>query len=360
MEDCIKTNKLGNPNLRIVQIMLSDEFGGAERSFVDISMSLELLGHEILAIGSRKSKSLDKLESLGVKTERVSCFGTWDVFTTKSIRKKLNQYEPDIVHCHLARASHLGGFAAKDLGVPVVAKTHNLVDPKYYKNIDKIVVTTEAQRLHLENKGVNSGIIKKIPNFSNVKSGVLRKPYSIDDGLLRVTSLGRFVRKKGFDTLLQAFALINQSDEFNVKLIIGGDGPERKALNQLVIELDIFAKVEFRGWVEDVAEFLKGSDLFVLPSKDEPFGIVILEAMASGIPIVTTKTQGPMEILDENMAVFTEAANARKMAFDILESLQSDNRFKLAELAKTKFDRFYTSEKVTAQYLNLYEELVRK
>ena len=67
-----------------------------------------------------------------------------------------------------------------------------------------------------------------------------------------------------------------------------------------------------------------------------------------------------MEILDENMAVFTEAANARKMAFDILESLQSDNRFKLAEQAKAKFDRFYTSEKVTAQYLNLYKELVRK
>ena len=115
-----------------------------------------------------------------------------------------------------------------------------------------------------------------------MKSRPLKKPLS-EDGLLRLTALGRFVKKKGFDTLLEAFASLRK--ESNVKLTIGGDGPERNALKQLAMDLDISDKVEFVGWVEDVAEFLSGSDLFVLPSREEPFGIVILEAMAVGIPL---------------------------------------------------------------------------
>ncbi len=345
--------------MRVAQIMLSSEFGGAERSFTDISVCLKQLGHEVLAIGLNRSKSLDKLESSGVKTRRVSCYGVWDVFTIRSLRKILSRFNADIVHCHLARASHLGGSAAKDLGIMTVAKTHNLVNPKYYKNIDMIVVTTEAQRRHLEAEGVSSDQLRKIPNFSSVKPRPLEKPLSEDDGLLRVVALGRFVKKKGFDTLLEAFALLRE-EELNIKLTIGGDGPERKALKKLAEDLDICHRVEFIGWVEDVTEYLKGSDLFVLPSRDEPFGIVILEAMAAGIPIVTTKTQGPLEILDKKTAYFTEAANAKQMAKDIWSSLRSNQRYKFAELSKQRFDTLYTSEKVTGQYLNLYEDLLGK
>ena len=345
--------------MRVAQIMLSAEFGGAERSFTDVSVCLEKLGHEVLAIGLKRSKSLDKLESSGVKTKRVSCYGSWDIFTTRSVKKILNQFKPDIVHCHLARASYLGGSAAKDLGIVAVAKTHNLVNPKYYQNIDMIVVTTEAQRRHLEAEGVSNHRLRKIPNFSSVESRPLKKPLSKEDGILRLTALGRFVKKKGFDTLLEAFASLRE-EESNVKLTIGGDGPERKALKQLAKDLGIIDKVEFVGWVEDVAEFFSGSDLFVLPSREEPFGIVILEAMAVGIPIVTTKTQGSLEILDKKMAHFTEASNAKKMAKDIRASLQSDQRYKFAELCKQRFDTLYTPEKVTGQYLNLYKELLDK
>ena len=87
--------------MRVAQIMLSAEFGGAERSFTDISVCLEELGHEVLAIGLKRSKSLDKLQSSGVKTKRVSCYGSWDILTIRSLKKILSQFKPDIVHCHL-------------------------------------------------------------------------------------------------------------------------------------------------------------------------------------------------------------------------------------------------------------------
>ena len=82
--------------------------------------------------------------------------------------------------------------------------------------------------------------------------------------------------------------------------------------------------------------------------------------MAAGIPIVTTKTQGPLEILDKKIAYFTEAANAKQMAKDICLALRSNQRYKFAKLSKKRFDTLYTSEKVTGQYLNLYQDLLRK
>ena len=117
--------------MRVAQIMLSAEFGGAERSFTDISVCLEKLGHEVLAIGLKRSKSLDKLQSSGVKTKRVSCYGSWDILTIRSLKKILSQFKPDIVHCHLARASYLGALRQGILGLwqllkPIIWLSQNI------------------------------------------------------------------------------------------------------------------------------------------------------------------------------------------------------------------------------------------
>ena len=138
--------------MKIAQLMLAKQFGGAERSFVDLTVQLNDMGHEVLAIGERYSESLDRIEAVDLPTARVSCLGIWDIFTIKAIKKVLQKFVPDVLHCHLARGSYLGGKAGRQLGIPVISKTHNLVDPKYYKNIDRIVVTTLAQKNHLKNK----------------------------------------------------------------------------------------------------------------------------------------------------------------------------------------------------------------
>ena len=345
--------------MRIVQIMLSDDFGGAERSFVEISKFLQAVGHTVLAIGSRRSKSLDKLEYADIASKRLSCFGTWDIFTIRSIRQSLLAFGPDVIQCHLSRASHLGGAAGASLGIPVVAKTHNLVNPKYYRNVNKIVVTTKAQRNHLFQHGVEPERIRLIPNFSSIKPSLAKKNPTKEPGCFRIKSLGRFVKKKGFDNLLRAISFLKARPNWRVTLSLGGDGPEYFSLRKLVEELDLSQQVEFCGWVENVPQFLADADLFVLPSRDEPFGIVILEAMASGVPILATKTQGPMEILDENTGTFTPTDDPKQMAIDIENLLESDYRLTLATQAMVRFEALYTSEKVCDRYCALFRELVR-
>ena len=346
--------------MKIAQLMLAKQFGGAERSFVDLTVQLNDMGHEVLAIGERYSESLDRIEAVDLPTARVSCLGTWDIFTIKAIKKVLQKFVPDVLHCHLARGSYLGGKAGRQLGIPVISKTHNLVDPKYYKNIDRIVVTTLAQKTHLKNHGVNTRRIALIPNFSSIKSRCRGSRTYSDTGTYTIKSLGRFVRKKGFDTLIEAISLVKKRTGWDIKLVLGGDGPEAKSLRRLTEKLDACDSVEFCGWIDDVPGFLEDADLFVLPSREEPFGIVLLEAMAMSVPILSTQTQGPIEILDEFSGFFTEADDPDKMAIDIVTLFLSDVRYAKAEAALKNFEKFYTVENICEKYCFIYRELINQ
>ena len=106
--------------------------------------------------------------------------------------------------------------------------------------------------------------------------------------IIKIFAAGRFVRKKGFDFLLKAIPEVLASD-CRIQFQIAGDGPEFDELKRLQTELDLEDKVQFLGFRNDVPQLMKQSDLFVLPSLSEPFGIILLEAMATGTPIVTTR-----------------------------------------------------------------------
>ena len=155
--------------MRIAQLMLGKGFGGAERSFVDITNVLSKQGHELLVIVNRQGISAAKInKGRNVNLVSVSCLGTWDCLSRAAIYRHFARFLPQIVHTHLARASAIGGKAASDLGIHTVAKSHNLINPKYYRFVDRIVPTTRAQRSHLLKNGVSKERICVIPNFSTV------------------------------------------------------------------------------------------------------------------------------------------------------------------------------------------------
>jgi glycosyltransferase involved in cell wall biosynthesis len=172
-----------------------------------------------------------------------------------------------------------------------------------------------------------------------------------------VLSYGRYVPKKGFDVLLRAFKTLLDSgvDAF---LKIGGDGPQRDELMMLIQELGIADHVNLGGWIDDVSAALDRADLFVLPSRDEPFGIVMLEAMARGVPFVTTCTQGPKEVLTDETAFFAEIASveslALAMAAVVENPLDARNR---AERALKLYRTTYYEDAVMPRIEALYQKM---
>lgn len=343
--------------MRIAQIMLARGFGGAERSFVDLSLALAARGHEILAIGDRRGLALALLAGqTNIECVAIRCHGNWDLLARRVLRHHLQRFAPAVVQAHLARAAYLGGQAAHTLGLPTVAKTHNLVEVKYYQNIDALVPTTTAQAVHLRSHGVSAQALHRIPNFSALHAVSDAARTSGPPWLIK--SAGRFVPKKGYAVLLAAFARL-RADGVDARLVIGGDGVEAGRLKALAERLGIAAVVEFPGWVDDVASFLRDAHVFVLPSLDEPFGIVVLEAMASAVPIVTTATVGPLEILDAHSACFSACADAPALAAAIAHTLADyPAAGARAQAALAIFRERYSAAVVVERYLALYAQLI--
>ena len=341
--------------MKICVIMLARKFGGAERFYVDLANGLARRGHEVLAISNVRSKAalrLDKRANLQCGSVRV--LGPWDPLAPRKILKLTRDFAPDIIQTSLGRAAHLAGPAARRLNIPLVAHTHDFVDLKYFRNAAVFTPTTRAQRDYLVNQGIAPGKVRLIPNFSGFSpvTGVCCKRE-----VTKIVAHGRFVHKKGFDLLLRSFS---RAAGDHIRLYIAGDGAERRRLMDLATSLNLGERVCFAGWQDDIRSFLLQGDLFVLPSRYEPFGIAVLEAMACGIPIIATKCHGPVEILDNDSAWLCDAdEDALTSALNTAIS-DPDGRQRRAQAAWTSFRERYAADQVIPRFENLYESTRRE
>ncbi len=342
--------------MRIAQVMLGKGFGGAERSFVDLCRALARRGHDVLAICETRAVARKHLaNSPAIACECVTVRGAWDPLARWQLRRLLAAFRPAIAQMHLARAANLAGPAARALAIPTLAKTHNYVNTKYYRAIDHLVATTRKQYDYLRAQGIAEHAVSVIPNFSAITPRA-HTPLS-ETGPLRAVAIGRMVRKKGFDVLFDALARA-RADGLDLQLALAGDGPESDALHDQLATLGLRETVKFLGWQEDVTACLDAADVFVLPSRDEPFGIVCLEAMACGIPIIATTTDGPVSFLDATTATLVPPGDPEALARALCDlardRVRASNR---ARAAQQRFELAYSETAVVSQYLDLYAQL---
>lgn len=344
--------------LKIAQVMLTKGFGGAERYFVDLSLSLAQAGHNVLIICHKDFVGYDRFAGQSnIQVYGISVMGQWDPVAAWRMASIIKAFQPDVVQAHLARGAFIAGKALHRLNVPLIVKTHNYVNLKYYTSVDHFITTTQDQRKYLIEQGIGDNRISVIANFSCLEP-VKLAPKQISEQPVFL-SLGRFVKKKGFDVLLEAFqAYLQQGGQG--RMVVGGDGPEVDSLNRQCEALGLSESVEFSGWVEDVGAFLNTGDVFVLPSLDEPFGIAVLEAMACGLPIIATRTQGPLEILNDDLAYLVPIGDAEAIASAMGEIIDHfDDASARASSALTVYRNNYYKSSILPQLINLYFHLKR-
>ena len=342
--------------MRITQLMLAKGFGGAERYFVDLSLALAELGHEVQAICHRRFRALNRLQHVpGLRLCTFSPYGWWDALARRKIQAAIDGFRPEVVHAHLARGAYVAGRICASLRAPLVVKLHNYADLKYYRHVDLFITTTQDQRCYLLERGIDASRIRIIPNFSSLAP--VDAPPVPEGNALVMAAYGRLVHKKGFHVLLRAFRTLADAHPLAI-LHIGGDGPEQGQLESLCRQLDLGGRVRFIGWVDDVRVFLGQSDIFVLPSLDEPFGIAVLEAMAMGKPIVATRTRGPLEILDDSLAYLVNPGDVDDLARTLcLAAADAGGRLQKAAASLALFKRKYAREAVVPVLIKAYQAL---
>jgi glycosyltransferase involved in cell wall biosynthesis len=174
-----------------------------------------------------------------------------------------------------------------------------------------------------------------------------------------IVSAGRLAEEKNWTTLLQAFA-IAQKKRSKLRLVLIGDGPQAEALRQLAGELGIAERVLFVGKVpfDQIPSYLKAADLFAFASVTETQGLVTLEAMAAGLPVVAVDGSGTRDIVENGVQGFLVENDPKDLARGILKILRSPSLMGELRAAALKKSRSYDNKRLARKMLKVYEQAI--
>lgn len=267
--------------MHILNLMLSRGDGGVERMALHHAKGLILAGQRVTTLLHPQAKTWALARRMGLQVESMSS-SRLNPFLPRTLRRRIAQMDVDLVLAHGNRATYMAARAVSGQK-PVVAVAHSTW-LRIYPGVTGVVCLTPASldRLKTKTEGVALS-----PNFLT-ETPVdpprrLRQPPTIG-------AMARLVAKKGMAELIDALALLRRQFFFFAR--IAGEGPERDVLETLVRSYQLEDHVTLTGWVES-RKFLRELDIFVLPSREEPFGIVVLEAWAAGLPVIATTCEGP-------------------------------------------------------------------
>ena len=373
---------MAEKKIRLVYLMRK-MVGGMQTHLLDLVAGLNRDRYDITVISPLNStlkNSLDELDIPMVEVdidEKINPYK--DAIAVKKLKRVISSLRPDILHIHGNKTALVGRYAIRDMDIPAVIVTvHNflifqdsnfimrglaaMVERRLERYTDKLItVSSSLKRSLIEIEGISSEKLVTIPNGIDVESWkaegrkkTLKTKLGLKEDDLLIASVGRFVPFKGHKILLEA-AKIACEKRAELKVAIAGDGPLREELIALVDKLGLGEKVFFLGFVDDTRELFFDADMFVLPSLKEPFGIVVLEAMAASLPVIATRAGGVPDIIDQDEGILVEPGDPKELADNII-ALAGDKgkRALIAEKALKKVTREFSAEKMVSRTEKVY------
>ena len=286
--------------------------------------------------------------------------------------KYIKNLKPDIIHSHSTDLGFFISFPARLYHIPVVNTCHGVTfpDKQYgfakrfaekfflkYGGFKKIITVDKSSLKFLEEAGINNAMYT--PNGVDIEHFDRQRLQKRENRKIRFLFVGRLESEKGLEYLFHAVKLL-QGRTKNFDVLLVGDGAQRKRLEILAQSLDIEEYVQFKGKVNmnSVIDIYRNSDVFVLPSIHEGFGIVNLEAMASRLPIVATNVGGVPEIIkDGENGLLVEPKDSKALANAMLKLIGDKNlRNKLGENGRKLVEEKYSWARVGIDVQRVYED----
>ena len=359
--------------MRIMFVITGLGMGGAENLVVNLADKYVKQGYEVLiayafgdAVVTPKSENI-KLVSL--------CVNSYSDFFSAyfKLRALVKKFQPDVIHSHMIHANLLARLVRLTIKIPrLICTAHSINEGGRlrmlaYRMTDVLAdistnVSQEAADKFIElgavpakkMKVVLNGIDTNIFMFSAEKRIKYRKQFGLNDDDKLIVAVGSLNLPKDYPNLLNAISII-AVNKFNVKVKIIGGGPLKDDLLQLVDKLNLIDVVEFVGISRDVSGMMSASDLFVLSSSFEGFGLVVAEAMACERPVVATDCGGVKEVVG-NVGKLVPPENSDALAKGIIDVLSKSEQ-ELQQLGKQGRQRIldeYSLDYVVGQYMSLY------
>jgi D-inositol-3-phosphate glycosyltransferase len=373
--------------------------GGQNVHVAALAAGLATLGHAVTVYTRRDDAKVPSRVALvpGVTVEHIEAgpvrpipkdaiyphVGTF----ARRLRRAWSAERPEIVHSHFWMSGLAALRAAKPLGIPVAHTFHALgiekrrhqgdadtspaarlaEERRIVREADRVIATTSAEIFELLRMGANRRLLRIVP------CGVDLECFTPDGpreprrpGHLRIVTLSRLVPRKGVANAIEAIADVPEAE-----LIIAGGGegpdlqldPEAQRLSALARSLGVADRVYLRGRVErcDVPALLRSADVVVCTPWYEPFGIVPLEAMACGVPVVVSSVGGLVDtVVDGSTGVHVPPQDSKALAC-VLQSLAANpvQRKLLGRLGVERVRGRYSWSRIAVETLGVYRGIIR-
>ena len=365
--------------------------GGGGISSYDLALEWEKHGQvDVLTSNFSGLKSFEIVNAINIYRTRIFFRKSRDAATFLSMLSFLvtgfikgfslcrkNRY--DVINTHFAVPSGpLGYVLGRLFRIPNVLSLHggDIYDPSkkmsphnsaIFSRVVKFILN-RADRIVAQSSNTRDNTVKYYNPVKEVeiiplafhppvipKSG--RDKLGLDKDSFYLITIGRLVKRKSIDTILYALSGINNK---KIKLIIVGDGPEMDFLQDLTKTLNLTGRVKFPGYIADDEKYsyLKNVDAFILTSLHEGFGIVFMEAMFAGLPIVCTNHGGQVDFLKHNEnALLIDVGDVESCKKSIIKMYKDDNLYQVMSKNNKKKVKDFYAENVAAKYLKIFNEI---
>ncbi|WP_313113499.1 N-acetyl-alpha-D-glucosaminyl L-malate synthase BshA [Aequorivita sediminis] len=370
-----------------IAIVCYPTFGGSGVVATELGLALAERGHEIHFITYKQPVRLELL-SKNIHFHEVSVpeyplfhFQPYELALSSKLVDMVKLHKIEVLHVHYAIPHAYAGYMAKkmlaeeNIHIPMVTTLHGtditlVGSHPFYKpavtfsinNSD--VVTSVSQSLKEDTLHLFDikNEIHVVPNFIDIPKKIntytdcQRELMALPEERI-ISHISNLRKVKRVTDVIEIFDRIQK--KIPSKLIMVGEGPERESCEQLCVEKGIEEKVLFVGNSNEVDKILCFTDLFLLPSEKESFGLAALEAMACGVPVVSSNTGGLPEVNIDGVSGFlSEVGNVAEMAENALKILSSDENLNNFKKQAVEAAMVFDTEKIVPLYETLYKEAI--
>ena len=364
---------------RLLLVTTSMARGGAEQQVVDLARALRTRGWTVAVLSmTTPSDHVDELAAAGIEVASLD-MRRGRPTPTGLLRYGafVRRWQPDVVHSHMVHANLLARIGRVfSPTVPVVCTVHTVMEGRRWRAIayrltDRLAsATTAVSRAAAERsvhtRAVPRGRITVIPNgfdFSRARilhgagEAVRDELGAVDDFLW--VSVGRLVPAKGHDLLLEAFETVHLARP-DARLAIAGDGPERHSLDRLVADRGLAGSAILLGERRDIPALLASASAFVLSSRWEGLPMVLLEAAAQMLPIVSTDVGGCRDVARPDLGAVLTRTDPADLARGMLSvmDMRPEERVRTGQRLQALVQSQFDMDVVAERWADLYASVL--
>jgi glycosyltransferase involved in cell wall biosynthesis len=356
--------------INVCHVSMSLQTGGLERLLVDIARRVNRdKFHLHYAVLTDIGHPAEEIKQLGFDVQQMNTKGIRKIAQIKNMVKYFRENQIQLVHTHNTYPHFYATIAARLAGVPVVVNTQHgrgcgpNLQAKWQFSLanlmtDRVLAVSEdAQKLCSKQDSWNKSKIETLWNGIDLSKFAYHGPKEKGPAI----TVCRLSPEKDIATMIRAVAIVvKQEPKFKLRIV--GEGKERKKLELLTHELEMQDHIEFLGERQDVPQLLKESSLYLGSSLTEGISLTLLEAMAVGLPIVTTNVGGNPEIVAEGVTGrLVPAAQPEKMAEAICLMLQMKQQWSvMGQKSRQRVEKNFSLDRMIHDYESLYTTILRE